>query len=151
MILKVTSELESELPLLHFWDSTTLRRHRFHRDFSCKKTALLWKPLFMLQSYLSPCCAMSSCKNPVWVDQCATTKLCGVDIRACSWGQGDLPRSVSGIGGRSSHNLCEVSTSPQIIPPAWARAGCAGPTLRGTTTASGGWNTTMRQRNLKDS
>ena len=90
---------------------------------------------------------MCRSENPIRIDQRATTKLCGEDIRASASGQGDLPRGIACVGIRPSHNLGEVSIPHQIVPSARAGAGCAGPALRGAIAASG-WAAAMGNRYL---
>ena len=90
---------------------------------------------------------MCRSENPIRIDQRATTKLCGEDVRASASGQSDLPRGVAGVGIRPSHDLGEVSTSHPIVTPARAGAGCACPTLRSAIAACG-WAAAMRKRYL---
>ena len=98
-----------------------------------------------------PFCAMSSSKNPVWMDQCTTTKLWLEDVGACATSECHLPRGISPTCICSSDNLCEVSFSHWFAIPARARAGNTGSTLDSSPTSSfSGWGTTSkRHRNLK--
>ena len=70
---------------------------------------------------------MSSCKDPIRIDESSTTKLSTPDIGACAFSKGHLPWDIPPTCICSSNDLCEVSISCKFgWSLARSRAGNAG-------------------------